>query len=338
MGLALASGLSLEEAVPLANVPAGLEVERFGVVPVTREDLRGELVRNKPMLKNKILSLDCLSQEVRRHRQEGKSIVLTNGCFDLLHFGHVTCLQEASLLGDILIVAINSDSSVRRLKGAGRPIIPEDQRAGLIAALSFVDYAVIFESETPLELIRRLRPEVVVKGGTTSHIVGCEVVEQYGGRVHVTSTVPEISTTQDFATNYSVTRRPRWLLTQLLYAFQALFYKGITMPQTALPVSDITPGGWLPKPIYQQINNPQNNDVTMVTSSANPVNDTFEVALRSTLQWPQMGENGDQVLTVRLRQTASGTTSVYMLLLQGSRTIALFSLQPTTSFEDYSLR
>ena len=104
------------------------------------------------------------------------------------------------------------------------------------------------------------------------------------------------------------------------------------MPQQALPVSDITTGGWLPKPIYQQINNPQNNDVTLVTSSSNPVNDTFEVALPSTLQWPQ---EGDQVLTVRLRQTASGTTSVYILLLQGSRTIAIFSLQPTTSFEDY---
>ena len=196
LGLALASGLALEEAVPLANVAAGLEVERFGVTPVTREDLRGELVRNKPMPKKKILSLDCLSEEVRRHRQEGKSIVFTNGCFDLLHFGHVTCLQEAALLGDILIVAVNSDSSVRRLKGAGRPIIHEDQRAGLITALSFVDYVVIFDSETPLELIRQLRPDVVVKGGTTSHIVGCEVVEQYGGRVHFTSAVPETSTTR----------------------------------------------------------------------------------------------------------------------------------------------
>jgi D-beta-D-heptose 7-phosphate kinase / D-beta-D-heptose 1-phosphate adenosyltransferase len=196
LGLGLASGLSLEEAVPLANAAAGLEVERLGVTPVTREELQTELSRNRPSFTNKILSADRLADEVQRHRNNRKSIVFTNGCFDLLHLGHVTCLEEAAQQGDVLIVAVNSDASVKRLKGPGRPVIHQDQRAAMLAALNFVDHVTIFDGDSPIELLRRLRPDVLVKGGTTADVIGREVVEEYGGRIHVTSQVADISTTR----------------------------------------------------------------------------------------------------------------------------------------------
>ena len=125
--------------------------------------------------------------------------MLTNGCFDLLHMGHVSYLQQAAAEGDCLIVAINSDSSVRRLnKGPDRPLFPETQRGLMLAALESVEYVVVFDEETPHDLLARLRPDVLVKGGTYAHdeIVGWELVESYGGKAKALGTFPGLSTTQ----------------------------------------------------------------------------------------------------------------------------------------------
>ena len=191
LGLARASGLYWAEAAQLANVAAGLEVERMGVVPVTRTEIERE-IGTKP----KRVSLAEMTTLADRYRTEGKRLVFTNGCMDLLHLGHVTYLLEAAEMGDVLVVAINSDASVRRLKGDGRPVMAQEQRATLVSALECVDHVLILDDDTPHELLREIRPDVLVKGGTTGEIVGREVVESYGGQVQHLSTVPGVSTTE----------------------------------------------------------------------------------------------------------------------------------------------
>ena len=133
----------------------------------------------------KLLQIDALTNERERMRREGKRVVFTNGCFDLLHSGHVRYLTEARGLGDALIVGLNSDRSVQALKGEGRPILNESERAEVIAALEAVDFVVVFDEDTPQELIARLLPDVLVKGGDwpLDQIVGREEVEAAGGRV-----------------------------------------------------------------------------------------------------------------------------------------------------------
>jgi len=134
-------------------------------------------------------------------RADGRTIVFTNGVFDLLHPGHVRYLEHARALGDALIVGVNSDRSVRANKGPHRPVTPEGERAEILAALRSVDAVVIFDEDTPLELIEAIRPDVLVKGGTYSpdDIVGAEFVRSYGGRVHVTTIVEGLSTTNVLA-------------------------------------------------------------------------------------------------------------------------------------------
>jgi rfaE bifunctional protein nucleotidyltransferase chain/domain len=133
----------------------------------------------------KLLKIDSLIDSRERLRREGKRVVFTNGCFDLLHPGHVRYLAEARALGDVLIVGLNSDRSVQALKGEGRPILDESERAEVIAALEAVDYVVVFDEDTPQELIARLLPDVLVKGGDwpLDQIIGREEVEAAGGKV-----------------------------------------------------------------------------------------------------------------------------------------------------------
>ncbi|MEZ0360933.1 MAG: D-glycero-beta-D-manno-heptose 1-phosphate adenylyltransferase [Hydrogenobacter sp.] len=132
-----------------------------------------------------ILDLESLIEFLERERAKGKKIVFTNGCFDLLHAGHAHYLKRAKELGDILVVGINSDSSVRRIKGDKRPIIKQEMRAYLVDSLKPVDYVVIFEEDTPERLIRSIKPHVLVKGGdwNIENIVGADFVLSYGGRV-----------------------------------------------------------------------------------------------------------------------------------------------------------
>jgi len=278
----------LEDAIRIANIAAGLEVEKLGVTPVSRAELRAALLdfsrsqasrsqaplgnalteaplqsanveidaslraphpakqsfdtsRSQAELGNKDEELGNEEEVAGGHRSagwsrvpsaaqlatipkseiplsksppnliltpahaasladsyrcQGKSIVFTNGCFDLLHAGHVKMLTEASLLGDVLFVAVNSDASLRRLKGEDRPIIPEGERALLLAALAAVNHVVIFDDDTPHRLLEQIVPDVLAKGGTTGAITGHEFVESYGGRVHRLGELPEISTTR----------------------------------------------------------------------------------------------------------------------------------------------
>lgn len=146
---------------------------------------------------NKIYTKSALKEEVDRLKHEGKKVIFTNGCFDILHAGHTRYLREAKKLGDVLILAINSDVSVRSIKGEKRPIVPEEERAEVVAALSSVDYVTVFDELTPLTLIEVLRPDVIVKGGDWAEkdIVGGETVRQWGGRVAVMPMIEGASTT-----------------------------------------------------------------------------------------------------------------------------------------------
>lgn len=133
----------------------------------------------------RVVSQDDLILHVERARRNGRRVVFTNGCFDLLHPGHIRCLEGARALGDLLIVAINSDASVRQMKGAGRPVVPEVERAEVLAALEAVAYVTVFEEDTPQRIIARVLPDVLVKGGDwgPDQIVGRAEVEAVGGRV-----------------------------------------------------------------------------------------------------------------------------------------------------------
>ena len=148
-------------------------------------------------MEGKIYQREELKQELERLRREGRRIVFTNGCFDILHVGHVRYLQAAKDMGDILVLALNSDASVKSIKGDKRPLIPEMERAVVVAALASVDYVTIFSETTPLSLIEHLRPDVLVKGGDWSEeqVVGREAVAQWGGKVVIIPSINGASTT-----------------------------------------------------------------------------------------------------------------------------------------------
>lgn len=146
--------------------------------------------------RRKVVDWDTLAAVATGERESGKRIVFTNGCFELLHVGHVRYLAAAREAGDLLIVGLNSDASVRRLKGPPRPLVPQTARAEVLAALAAVDWVTIFEQDTPESLIRGLRPDVIVKGGdwAPERVVGREIVEAYGGSVIIVPTVEGFST------------------------------------------------------------------------------------------------------------------------------------------------
>jgi D-beta-D-heptose 7-phosphate kinase/D-beta-D-heptose 1-phosphate adenosyltransferase len=146
---------------------------------------------------SKITPRNELKATVDRLKRDGKKVVFTNGCFDILHAGHTRYLREARKLGDALILALNSDSSVRSIKGPMRPIVPEAERAEVVASLDSVDYVTVFDELTPLELIEYLRPDIIVKGGDWAEkdIVGAEAVRKWGGRVAVMPEIEGASTT-----------------------------------------------------------------------------------------------------------------------------------------------
>lgn len=199
IGVGAAAGIAADDLARLANVAGGLEVEQIGVVTIHREAIIADLLLHDRKSHQKVFPLEELSRQITARKRLGQKIVLTNGCFDVLHCGHVTYLQQAAAEGDCLVVALNSDSSVRGLgKGDDRPIFGQQQRAMMLAALEAVDYVVIFEQATPHDVILTLQPHVLVKGGTyrPEEIVGRELVEEYGGVVKALGAVPGISTTE----------------------------------------------------------------------------------------------------------------------------------------------
>jgi len=198
LALALAEGCDWEVAVRLANAAAGLVVAKVGTATVGRSELLHFL--NAATTFEKRLPPGCgpeiLQKEASRLRREGLRLVFTNGCFDILHAGHVRFLQEARGLGDALVVGVNDDASVRRLKGADRPFNSLDDRMEVLAALECVDLVVAFAEDTPESLIRTLRPDVLVKGGDWREkgVVGAEFVRAQGGEVHLLDLLPGRST------------------------------------------------------------------------------------------------------------------------------------------------
>ncbi|MDK1326293.1 D-glycero-beta-D-manno-heptose 1-phosphate adenylyltransferase [Arthrobacter sp. zg-Y1143] len=193
MTLARAAGLPLSTAADLAQNAADIVVHRPGTSVCSTADLEQHL----DSFADSALSPAGLLARISAERAAGRRIVLTNGCFDVLHRGHTRYLNQAKQLGDILVVALNSDASARRLKGPGRPINTAHDRAGIIAALSCVDYVTVFDTDTPIPLIRELRPDTYAKGGDYSAQMLAEtpVVEQCGGRVVILDYVADHSTT-----------------------------------------------------------------------------------------------------------------------------------------------
>ena len=197
LAFGVAGGLSLAEAARLANVAAGIAVGKLGTSIVTPTEIVATVASVHRDSDSKIKSRDVLAGIVEQEHARGRQVVFTNGCFDLLHAGHVKYLQAARRLGDLLVLGLNSDASVRRLKGPKRPLINEEERAHILAALDCIDYVCLFDEDTPLELITTLKPQVLVKGGdyTADGVVGKELVESYGGRVELIPFVDGKSTT-----------------------------------------------------------------------------------------------------------------------------------------------
>ncbi|MBI5249685.1 MAG: D-glycero-beta-D-manno-heptose 1-phosphate adenylyltransferase [Desulfomonile tiedjei] len=195
LALAVANNLPIESAAELANLAASLVVARFGAASVTLDEMIDSL--NEDLRDNKFVSIEDIASVLRNHRIAGHRIVFTNGCFDLFHSGHLDLLRQASAQGEVTVVGVNSDQSVRRLKGAGRPIIPLANRVAVISALSCVDYVVAFTEDTPLNLIKTVSPDVLVKGEDwkDKQVVGADIVKARGGRVEFAKLVPGISTT-----------------------------------------------------------------------------------------------------------------------------------------------
>jgi D-beta-D-heptose 7-phosphate kinase/D-beta-D-heptose 1-phosphate adenosyltransferase len=193
LALALAAGAPLPEAATIANAAAGCTVSKVGAVAVEREEILAALSPNDSPV---VLDRTELASRVRSWRLAGKRIVFTNGCFDLLHIGHLSLLQRAASFGDVLVVAINGDASVRRLKGPERPLVPATERAAMLAALDCVDAVTVFDEDTPEETIRAILPDVLVKGQDyrLSDVVGRALVEAHGGRVELVQLVPDLST------------------------------------------------------------------------------------------------------------------------------------------------
>lgn len=198
LALSLAAGVDVRVATWLANIAAGVKVGKLGAAAVSVQEIRMAL--SVPGgLQRKTMSRQKAAAFAADLRHEGKKVVFTNGCFDLLHVGHVLCLERSRALGDALIVGVNSDASVRRLKGPERPVQSEADRGAIVASQAAVDGVVIFDDDTPQELIEEIQPDILTKGAdykTKQDVVGTELVESWGGRVVLIDLVPGRSTTE----------------------------------------------------------------------------------------------------------------------------------------------
>jgi D-beta-D-heptose 7-phosphate kinase/D-beta-D-heptose 1-phosphate adenosyltransferase len=196
MAMALAAGASRADAVRLANVAGGIEVQTFGVQTVSREEIVAELLDEARRGGDKVRSRANLAVDLNRHRAQRERIVFTNGCFDILHAGHIEFLEFAARQGDVLVVGLNTDASVRRNKGPTRPICSQGHRARVLAALEVVDYIVFFDEPTPARIIETVKPDLLIKGEDwrDKGVIGREFVESRGGRVVLAPLVKGLST------------------------------------------------------------------------------------------------------------------------------------------------
>ncbi|MCK5000028.1 MAG: D-glycero-beta-D-manno-heptose 1-phosphate adenylyltransferase [Anaerohalosphaera sp.] len=197
----LAAGLAAKcdftTAVQLSNIAGGLEVEKFGVATVSIEEIVNEIIKTHRSKAGKVQNIDTLKDELDFHRHQNASIVFTNGCFDVIHRGHIEYLQFCKTQGDIVVLGLNSDSSVKAIKGPERPINNQHDRAAVLAALECIDYVVIFDEPDPLKTIEAVRPNVLVKGEDWAKkgVIGREFVEANGGKVVLAKLVDGKSST-----------------------------------------------------------------------------------------------------------------------------------------------
>lgn len=191
----IVNGFEMNDAADLANCAAGISVSKVGTSSVYWKEIKEYLSKVENSMEYKMLRGKAI--ETFREDNAKKKIVFTNGCFDILHIGHIRYMREAAKLGDVLVVGLNSDESVKRLKGQERPINNQTDRAEMITALGFVDYAVVFDEDTPYELIKKIQPDILVKGGdyTLENVIGKDIVEARGGKVKLLKFVDGKSTT-----------------------------------------------------------------------------------------------------------------------------------------------
>ncbi|WP_332825932.1 D-glycero-beta-D-manno-heptose 1-phosphate adenylyltransferase, partial [Ramlibacter sp.] len=196
LAASLAADEELPQAVALANLAAGIVVGKLGTAAISAPELRRAVQREQGSERG-VLSLEQLLVAIDDARAHGEKIVFTNGCFDILHAGHVTYLEQARAQGDRLVLAVNDDASVSRLKGPGRPINSVDRRMAVLAGLGAVDWVVSFSEDTPERLLKQVQPDVLVKGGDygIDQVVGADIVSAYGGEVRVLGLVENSSTT-----------------------------------------------------------------------------------------------------------------------------------------------
>jgi D-beta-D-heptose 7-phosphate kinase / D-beta-D-heptose 1-phosphate adenosyltransferase len=197
LAVALAAGCDFKTAVQLSNIAGGIEVEKFGGATVSRDEIITEIAYLNRGAEGKVRSADSLAAELAWHRKQNRKIVFTNGCFDVIHRGHIEYLKFCKKHGDIVVVGLNSDNSVKAIKGPDRPIHNEVDRAMVLAALESVDYIMIFEETNPLNIIKKVHPDVLIKGKDWEKkgVIGAEFVKSYGGRLILSPMVKGKSST-----------------------------------------------------------------------------------------------------------------------------------------------
>ncbi len=198
LAVSLAAGSDYRTAVQLANIAGGIEVEKFGVATVTVSEMIHEIAEQFGTRNVKLRSLDALLEELNWRRSRGQTVVFTNGCFDVIHRGHIEYLRFCKAQGDVVVVGLNSDNSVRALKGPERPINNQHDRAAVLSGLETVDFVTIFEEPSVLNLVKKVRPDILIKGadwGGKEGVVGYDFVESYGGKVMLAPLVQGKSST-----------------------------------------------------------------------------------------------------------------------------------------------
>lgn len=197
LAVSLAADSDYLTATYLANIAGGIEIEKFGAATVTRAEMEREIARLYGARNNKLRSLEALLEELSWRRDRHQTIVFTNGCFDVLHRGHIEYLEFCRARGDVVVVGLNSDRSVRALKGPDRPVNNEQDRAAVLSGLETVDFITLFDDPSVLDLVKKVRPDVLVKGGDYGKegVVGWEFVESYGGKVAMAPLIKDKSST-----------------------------------------------------------------------------------------------------------------------------------------------
>ena len=198
LAVTLAAGCDYKTAVEIANIAGGIEVEKFGVATVSIEEIVNEIISENRGKGGKIRPAESLAAELDWHRKQREKIVFTNGCFDVLHRGHIEFLKFCKSHGDIVVVGLNSDNSVKKIKGPARPINNQHDRSAVLAALETVDYITVFDEPDPLNLIKKVKPDILVKGRDWAEkgVIGREFVESHGGKVVLAPLVEGKSSTK----------------------------------------------------------------------------------------------------------------------------------------------